>query len=219
MTEEDFVAARDRLVEAIAAAARRNGLGSLDPRVLQAMRAVPRHRFVPDGLQAEAYRDRPLPIGSGQTISQPFIVALMTHLLALTPKARVLEIGTGCGYQTAVLAEIADAVFTLEVIPELQEAAMRRLAGLGYRNIRGRLGDGWAGWPEEAPFDAIVVTAAAARVPDRLVEQLREGGRLVLPVGAPQEPQWLRRLQRTPEGLSEADILPVRFVPMVEAGG
>lgn len=217
MPEDAFAVARNGLADAVAAAADRHGLGPLDPRVLRAIRAVPRHRFVPETLQQDAYRDRPLPIGAGQTVSQPFIVALMTHLLGLGDRAKVLEIGTGCGYQTAILAEIAAAIFSVETIPALQAGAAGRLAELGYRNIRLRLGDGWEGWPEAAPFDAILVTAAATRVPERLVAQLGDGGTMVLPVGPPGERQWLRRLRRTADGVvEEAEILPVAFVPLVE---
>jgi len=189
--------------------------GVTDQSVLAAMRTVPRHRFVLAADLADAYTDGPLPIGRDQTISQPYIVAAMTEMLQLHPTDRVLEIGTGCGYQTAVLAEIADHVWTLERIEELQQASAKRLKALGYRNISLTVGDGFAGWPEEAPFDAILVTAAAPRLPRRLIEQLADGGRLVLPL-AQGRGQQLIRLTRTSSGLEREDFFAVRFVPMLE---
>ncbi|MCK9589898.1 MAG: protein-L-isoaspartate(D-aspartate) O-methyltransferase, partial [Terrimicrobiaceae bacterium] len=164
-------------------AAQLRGRGIEEARVLAAMEKVPRHEFVPPGMRHEAYRDRPLPIGFGQTISQPYIVGLMTGLLEIDANSRVLEIGTGSGYQAAVLAELVSDVHTIELVPELAKQAAETLERLGYRNVHAKVGDGYLGWPEEAPFDAIIVTCAPDDVPPKLVEQLREGGRLVIPVG------------------------------------
>ncbi len=186
-----------------------------NPDVLAAIERVPRHRFVPEHLQAHAYDDRPLPIGLGQTISQPFVVALMTQALALTPETRVLEIGTGSGYQTAILAELAGAVYTIEVRPALQEQARRILADLGYANIHFRVGDGWEGWPAEAPFPAIIVTAAAPKWPQALIAQLAEGGRMVIPVGDMDWNQTLWLLVRRDGELIKESLGPVRFVPLI----
>ena len=186
-----------------------------DPDVLAAVARVPRHRFVSPDLQGQAYEDHPLPIGYGQTISQPFVVALMTQLLALAPAARVLEIGTGCGYQTAVLAELARMVYTVEVIPELAAEAEARLGALGYANIHFRLGNGWEGWPDEAPFDGIVVTAAAVDWPPALVAQLAEGGNLVIPVGPAGWDQELWQATKVEGSLIKRRVGPVRFVPLV----
>lgn len=182
---------------------------------MAALAKVPRQRFVPDAQQRFAHENRPLTIGHGQTISQPYIVAVMTDLLDLAPTARVLEIGTGCGYQTAVLAEIAARVHSIEVIAELAEAAAARLAELGYDNIEVRHGNGWRGWPEAAPFDAIIVTAAAPDWPAQLSEQLVTGGRLVIPIGPPGGTQWLYRGVKREDGtLDRQQVLPVAFVPM-----
>jgi protein-L-isoaspartate(D-aspartate) O-methyltransferase len=187
--------------------------GITDSLVLAAMRAVPRHRFVPEAYRSRAYLDHPLPIGEGQTISQPYIVALMTELAELAPGDRVLEIGTGSGYQAAVLAEITGEVYSIEIVETLAARAARTLDALGYDAVRVRAGDGYRGWPEAAPFDAIIVTAAPDHVPGPLVEQLRIGGRLVLPVGDVE--QELVRLVRLPSGeMAEERVLPVRFVPM-----
>jgi protein-L-isoaspartate(D-aspartate) O-methyltransferase len=186
--------------------------GVRDARTLAAMRKVPRHLFVPPALQAEAYSDHPLPIGHDQTISQPYIVALMTEALGLRGGETVLEVGTGSGYQAAVLAEIAARVFTIEIVAPLAEEARERLKRLGYRNVEVRAGDGYAGWPEKAPFDAVMVTAAAPRVPQPLKQQLKDGGRLVIPVG--DESQELVVLTRTGTAYVEDRLLPVRFVPM-----
>jgi protein-L-isoaspartate(D-aspartate) O-methyltransferase len=183
-----------------------------DPRVLAAMRAVPRHEFVPEALRGRAYADRPLPIGEGQTISQPYIVALMTELASVAPGARVLEIGTGSGYQAAVLAELAGQVYTIEIVEPLAEQAREVLERLGYENIQFRVGDGYRGWPEATPFDAILVTAAPPRVPEPLKEQLAVGGRIVIPVG--EHYQSLRVITRTASGFEERDVASVRFVPM-----
>ena len=186
--------------------------GVKDARTLAAMRKVPRHLFVPPTSVAEAYDDHPLPIGQGQTISQPYIVGFMTEALRLTSGETVLEVGTGSGYQAAVLAEIAAKVFTIEIVEPLADEARERLARLGYANVSVRAGDGYLGWPEAAPFDAIMVTAAAPRVPEPLKEQLRDGGRLILPIG--EEFQELVVLTRKGSAFVEERVLPVRFVPM-----
>jgi len=188
------------------------------PRVLAAMVRVPRHRFVPHSLARMAYDDGPLPVGSGQTISQPFIVALMTEALGLARAARVLEVGTGSGYQTAILAELVREVHTIERLPDLAAAARETLDALGYGSIRFKLGDGSLGWPDEAPFDAILVTAAAPDVPSALLGQLAEGGRLVAPVGDPAE-QELVVLTRGEGRFAAQRLGPVRFVPLVGAQG
>jgi protein-L-isoaspartate(D-aspartate) O-methyltransferase len=188
--------------------------GAFDARVLAALRRVPRHRFVAEELAGDAYADCPLPIGSGQTISQPFMVAVMTDLLRLRPGDRVLEIGTGCGYQSAVLAELGARVFSIEVVPELAERARRTLAEMGYGQVTVVQGDGWQGLPAEAPFDRIIVTAAPDRVPEALVEQLAVGGRMVVPVGGAD--QQLRLIEKTEQGVREEELFAVRFVPMIE---
>ena len=189
------------------------GRGIDDPRVVAAMEAVPRHRFVPFGLREAAYGDQPLPIGHGQTISQPYIVAFMAQAAEVGPEDRVLEIGTGSGYAAAVLAELAAEVFTVEIVPELAEGARRALTETGYDRVHVRTGDGWLGWPENAPYDAVVVAAAPDTIPRALVEQLAPGGKLVIPVGAAR--QTLRVLRKTRDGIVEEASLPVRFVPMV----
>ena len=186
--------------------------GIEDEAVISAMREVRRHLFVPEKYRREAYMDSPLPIGHNQTISQPYIVALMTSLADIDSSSRVLEIGTGSGYQAAVLGEIADSVFTIEIVPELAERAENILDSLGYDNVYVRAGDGYKGWPEHAPFDAVVVTAAPDHVPEPLVEQLAEGGELVIPVGS--RYQQLKLLRKSGGELVEKDIIPVRFVPM-----
>jgi protein-L-isoaspartate(D-aspartate) O-methyltransferase len=186
--------------------------GVIDPLVLEAMRRVPRHLFVPPELREQAYRDSPLPIGHRQTISQPYIVALMTELIRPAPGMKVLEIGTGSGYQAAVLAECVDRVFTIEILPELGREAARLLDELGYENVITRIGDGYDGWPEEAPFDAIVVTAAPSSIPKPLLEQLAVGGRLVIPVG--ELSQDLVVVTRTETGYERRPASYVRFVPM-----
>ncbi len=191
--------------------------GVRDERVLAAMRRVARDRFVPPALRAEAHEDHPVAIGFGQTISQPYIVGYMTEALRLEPSHRVLEIGTGCGYQTAVLAEIAREVYSVELIPELAERARQTLAALHYANVHVRAGDGYEGWPEHAPYDRILGAAAAASVPSALIEQLADEGILVMPVGTAY--QELRVLQKRGETLETLATLPVRFVPMVKGGG
>jgi protein-L-isoaspartate(D-aspartate) O-methyltransferase len=189
-----------------------------DPRVLAAMGKVPRDRFVPEDLRSQAYEDYPLPIGLGQTISQPYIVALMTQWAEVKPGDKVLEVGTGSGYQAAVLAELSDRVFSIELLPELAEAARTRLRDLGYGRVQVKSGDGYKGWPEEAPFDAILVTATAPEVPPALKAQLKEGGRLVIPVGAPESVQELLLLRKVKGELKEERRVPVRFVPLVKPG-
>lgn len=193
------------------------GKSKLDPRVMAALGRVAREAFVPPDLQYLAYDNAPLPIGHGQTISQPYIVALMTDLLQLEPDHVVLEVGTGCGYQTAVLSQLARKVFTIEYIAALAEAASARLKALGYDNIDYRTGNGYDGWPEHAPYDAIIVTAAASHIPQPLTEQLRPGGRLVIPVGLPNRPQELMRVEKDDQGeIHSRNILGVAFVPLRE---
>lgn len=186
--------------------------GVRDRAVLQAILKVPRHLFVPEQYSYRAYRDEPLPIGADQTISQPYIVAYMTEQLALKGGERVLEIGTGSGYQAAVLAEICDSVFTIEIIPELSVRAQTTLKMLDYENIYFKVGDGYEGWPEKAPFDGIIVTAAPAQIPQPLLEQLKIGGRMIIPVG--DYFQELILVKKTETGLKREKKLPVRFVPM-----
>ncbi len=183
-----------------------------DPRVLDAMRKVPRHLFVPEAERDGAYGDYPLPIGYGQTISQPYIVGFMTQAIDVRPTDRVLEIGTGSGYQAAILGELAKEVYTIEIVDELAARARKTLASLGYMNIQVRAGNGYLGWPEQAPFDRIMVTAAPEEVPPALVEQLKTGGLMAIPVG--DVIQELRILRKTDKGLETIDTLPVRFVPM-----
>jgi protein-L-isoaspartate(D-aspartate) O-methyltransferase len=191
------------------------GKRGFDQRVLQALREVERHRFVPDSQLAEAYANHPLPIGHGQTISQPYIVALMTDLVAPKPGDTVLEVGTGSGYQAAVLAKLVRKVYSIEIIEPLAEQARERLARLGYANVETRLGDGYFGWEEQAPFDAIVVTAAASHVPPPLIAQLKPGGRMVIPVGGRFAVQYLLLVEKTEAGeIVTRQITAVRFVPL-----
>ncbi len=190
--------------------------GITDARVLAAMRKAPRHLFVPADQQAAAYDDRPLPIGFDQTISQPYIVAFMTEALALSPSDVVLEIGTGSGYQAAVLGELAREVYTIEIVPDLAERARLTLEALGYRHVHVRSGDGYRGWPEHAPFAKIIVTAAPEEVPPVLLQQLAIGGTMVVPVGPQSGVQELRVLKKTERGVITERSLPVRFVPMVK---
>ena len=191
--------------------------GVRDPRVLESMREVPRHRFVPAQLVDSAYNDTPLPIGYGQTISQPYIVAYMSAALRVAPQHRVLEIGTGSAYQAAVLGELAKEVYTIEIVPELARQAARTLETLGYRNVHTREGDGYLGWPEAAPFDRIIVTAAPEHVPQPLVDQLAVGGRLVIPVGT--SSQRMTIIQKTEKGVVRQQTIAVRFVPLVRKPG
>jgi protein-L-isoaspartate(D-aspartate) O-methyltransferase len=183
-----------------------------DRRVLDAMRRVPRHRFVPTEHVADAYEDIPLPIGYGQTISQPYIVAYMTEQLQLTPKSKVLEIGTGSGYQAAVLAEVAGEVYTIEIVSNLAKRATATLSELGYRNVHVRAGDGYRGWAEAAPFDRIIVTAAPDHIPQPLIRQLAPGGRMVIPVGSLF--QTMTIIEKTADGVITRKTIPVAFVPM-----
>jgi protein-L-isoaspartate(D-aspartate) O-methyltransferase len=185
-------------------------------RVLDALRTVPRHLFVPEPQRAQAYIDSPLPIGHDQTISQPYIVAFMTQALDIAPGDRVLEIGTGSGYQAAVLGALAKEVYTIEIVPALAERARETLSELGYRNVQVRTGNGYLGWPEHAPYDRIMVTAAPDEVPPALVQQLKIGGLMAIPVGAVTGIQQLRILRRTASGTETLDTLPVRFVPMID---
>lgn len=189
------------------------GRDIVDARVLAVMERVERHLFVPEAERTAAYGDHPVPIGYGQTISQPYVVAFMTQALDVQPHHRVLEIGTGSGYQAAVLAELAREVYTIEIVPELGKRAMATLAQLGYKNAQVRIGNGYLGWPERAPFDRVIVTAAPDDVPPALVEQLRVGGLMAIPVGM--YDQELRILRRRDRGLETISTLPVRFVPMV----
>ena len=209
--EDPFTSQRERMVrEQIEA----RGIRSAD--VLRMMRTTPRHLFVPENVREYAYSDQPLPIGLGQTISQPYIVALMTELLAPGKTDRVLEIGTGSGYQAAILAGTVKHVYTIEIVPELASSARARLAAMGSKNITVRLGDGYKGWPEEAPFDRIILTAAPPEVPQKLIEQLVRGGRLVAPVGDRPATQELVVLEKTMGGeIRRRAVAPVMFVPMV----
>ncbi|NQU60128.1 MAG: protein-L-isoaspartate(D-aspartate) O-methyltransferase [Rhodospirillales bacterium] len=220
---EKLNAARQRLLVEIAATAAETanwtGRQAFSDAVMAAMARVPRHEFVDPDSRAAAYANRPQPIGHGQTISQPYIVALMSDLLDLVPTDRVLEIGTGCGYQAAVLAELAGHVYSIETLEKLATPARARLKRLGYDNVTVQAGDGFLGWPEEAPFDAIIVTAAPERIPDALVDQLANGGRLVIPIGPQHETQFLVRLIKDQDGaVTRQDMLPVAFVPMVRKG-
>jgi protein-L-isoaspartate(D-aspartate) O-methyltransferase len=217
---QDFAAQRARMVaevEAMYAETRsESGLARMSPAVHAAMGKVERHRLVAASEASRAYRNHPLPIGSGQTISQPYIVALSTDLLNPKPTDVILEVGTGSGYQAAVLAEIVAKVYSIEIIESLGKTAARRLEELGYGNIEVKIGDGYKGWPEKAPFDGIVVTAAAPRVPQALVDQLKPDGRLVIPVGGDGGAQYLKVLsKRADGGVDEKRVLPVRFVPLV----
>jgi protein-L-isoaspartate(D-aspartate) O-methyltransferase len=217
---QDFAAQRARMVaevDAMYAETRaETGLASMSPAVRKALGSVERHRLVPPGEVSRAYRNHPLPIGGGQTISQPYIVALSADLLSPKPGDVVLEVGTGSGYQAAILAEAVSRVYSIEIIEWLGKAAAKRLEELGYRNIEVKIGDGYAGWPEKAPFDGIVVTAAAPMVPKALIDQLRPGGRMVIPVGGAGDIQFLKLLvKRADGGVDEKRVLPVRFVPLV----
>ena len=184
--------------------------------VLDAMRKVPRHLFVPENLQKNAYDDSPLPIGLGQTITQPYIVAYMTEILEPSPGMKILEIGAGSGYQAAVLAELGAEVYTIETLEELAVRAKNILSELNYNNVTVKNGNGYLGWPEEAPFDAIIVTAAPEKIPEKLLEQLKEGCRMIVPVGPVHSVQFLKLITKTRSKIIENDLLPVRFVPMVE---
>ncbi|QIK38410.1 protein-L-isoaspartate(D-aspartate) O-methyltransferase [Caldichromatium japonicum] len=218
--EDTMADQRNRLVNLIQlevrATAQELGFDRLNPEVERALRTVPRERFVPESERALAYINSPLPIGQGQTISQPYIVAIMTQLLGIKAGDRVYELGTGSGYQAAVLAEMGVEVYTVEIVPELAERAAKTLESLGHGDrVQVRAGDGWLGWPEAAPFDGIIVTAAAPRIPRQLVEQLKPNGRLVIPMGPAERTQELVVYTRNEQGdLVRRDILPVRFVPV-----
>ena len=208
-TQEDMYASeRKQMIER-----QISSRGVTDKKVLKAMMEVKRHLFVPADIRTAAYRDTPLPIGYGQTISQPYIVAYMTEVARLGSKDRVLEIGTGSGYQAAVLAEIVKEVYTIEIIKELADSASKRLKNLGYRNVHVKWGDGYKGWPERAPYDAIIVTAAPPELPEELIGQLKVGGRMVVPVGSFFQELYL--ITRTDSGYDRKALFPVRFVPMV----
>lgn len=215
---QDFPALRARMVDEVdatyAETQRETGLAAMSEPVRAAMGKVERHRLVPPAERYAAYQNRPLPIGSGQTISQPYIVALSTDLLQVDAHSVVLDVGTGSGYQAAVLAEIVRQVYSIDIIEPLVKTAAERLAELGYRNIEVKVGDGYKGWPEKGPFDAIVVAATAPKIPQALVDQLKPGGRMVIPVG-----DWRQDLKvvtkRPDGGYDERDVLPVRFVPLV----
>ena len=218
-SEPDWAERRDRMVEAVSSLAATSGARSgreIRPSVLNAMRRVPRHLFVPEAVRAEAYREEPLPIGHDATISSPYIVALMTDLLEARPRDRVLEVGTGSGYQAAILSLLAGQVFSIEIVEPLATEAAERLARLGFANVIVRSGDGYAGWPGEAPFDRIIVTAAAPHVPQPLLDQLRPGGRMVIPIGGSDGNHQLVLFVKDGRGrVSSRSILPVRFVPLV----
>jgi protein-L-isoaspartate(D-aspartate) O-methyltransferase len=221
---QDFAAQRARMVAEVEAmyaeTSRETALGAMSPAVRAALGKVERHRFVPKAHSAMAYRNQPLPIGSGQTISQPYIVALSTDLLQPQPQHVVLEVGTGSGYQAAMLAEVVKQVYTIELLEDLGRTAAARLAELGYRNVQVRIGDGYAGWPEQAPFDGIIVTAAAPRIPPALVAQLKPGGRMVIPVGGEGSIQYLKVVTKRADGGHDAsDVIPVRFVRLVPKSG
>lgn len=216
---DEYALQRRHMVEEIRAISRESGFETgrhrLEPRVLEAMERVPRHRFVRPSELDDAYANRPLPIGHGQTISQPFIVALMTDLATPGPEDTVLEIGTGSGYQAAVLADLVKQVYTIEIVDPLGVAARERLAKLGYKNVEVRIGDGYHGWEEHAPFDAILVTAAASHIPPPLVKQLKPGGRMVIPVGPAFLTQHLMLVEKRADGsVVSRQLLPVRFVPL-----
>lgn len=194
------------------------GRGIKDKAVLNAMRSVERHKFVPPGLVDQAYDDNPLPIGSGQTISQPYIVAYMTEVLKPTPQMKVLEVGTGSGYQAAVLAEIVKDIYTIEIVEEHGKTAAERLKKLGYNNVHVRIGDGYAGWKEHTPYDAIIVTAGAEKVPPPLLEQLNEGGRMVIPIGPQNRTQALTLIEKKNGKIKKENLMPVVFVPFTGKG-
>ncbi len=216
---DEYSAARRQMVGEIEymtrLTAQETGRRALDSRVLAVMDKVERHRYVPGAQQRYAYENRPLPIGYGQTISQPYIVALMTDLLRVEPGDVVLEIGTGSAYQAAVLGELARSVFTIEIVEPLGRQASERLSRLGYRNVTVKVADGYYGWPEHAPFDGIMVTAAASHVPPPLIKQLKPGGRMVIPVGTSFMTQNLMLVEKKPDGtVTSRQVLPVRFVPL-----
>jgi protein-L-isoaspartate(D-aspartate) O-methyltransferase len=219
LAADPFAAARTRMANEVARdvtfTARETGRTALDKRVMEALRTIPRHQFVPANLRNVAYENRPLPIGHGQTISQPYIVALMTDLLRLKPGDVVLEVGTGSGYQAAILSPLVKQVYTVEIIAPLAKQAAARLQSLGYRNVTTRHADGYNGWKEHAPFDAIIVTAAATHIPPPLIQQLKPGGRMIIPVGGPFATQSLMLVEKTAAGkVRTRSVLPVQFVPL-----
>ena len=219
LTANDFDMQRQQLVALINADVQATSLyldkDALDPRVMQAIATVPRHEFVPDNAQDAAYQNRPLPIGHGQTISQPYIVAIMTDLLNVNADSKVLELGTGSGYQAAILSRLVDQVFSIEIIKELGKQAKRRLAQLGYDNVEVNIGDGYYGWEQHAPFDGIVVTAAASHIPPPLIQQLKPGGKMIIPVGSQFMTQQLLLVTKDQDNqITSEHILPVRFVPV-----
>ena len=221
-TDSDMTARIDALMTEIRRDTREThhytSRAELDERVMSAMRSVPRHEFVLPGSSVYAWENRPLSIGHGQTISQPFIVALMTDLLEVEPGHRVLEIGTGSGYQAAVLSVLVAHVYSIEIVPELARDAAARLTELGYGNVSVRAGDGWHGWPEAAPFDRIIVTAVGEDIPPKLIEQLKTGGRMVMPIGPQHGGQNLTVIDKSPEGIETRQVLPVQFVPLTRSG-
>ncbi|MGF6609412.1 protein-L-isoaspartate(D-aspartate) O-methyltransferase [Paraburkholderia sp. WSM4175] len=213
---DDFAPLRAKMINDIADLTAETGRPAIDPRVLDAMDQVPRHQFVRPGEERDAYENRPLPIGYGQTISQPYIVALMTDLMRIKPTDVVLEVGTGSGYQAAILSTLARVVYTIEIIEPLGKVAQERLQRLAYKRVNTTVGDGYYGWEAHAPYDAIIVTAAASHVPPPLVRQLKPGGRIVIPVGAPFLTQYLLLITKANDGtVSTRQILPVSFVPLV----
>jgi len=218
--EDPYQPARLRMVrEDIARDGWLGRTGVRDERVIEAMQTVPRHRFVPAELVSRAYADAPLPIGYGQTISQPYIVAYMTEMLRVGPGHTVLEVGTGSGYQAAVLSAVVQEVYSIEIVPELGTAAAQRLKELGYKNVHARVGDGYYGWKEHAPYDAIIVTAAASHIPPPLIEQLKPGGRMAIPVGPPMQVQYLMLVEKRKDGtVTQRNVMPVRFVPLTGGG-
>lgn len=217
--EDPFKAAREQMIreieEDVRLTSQRIGKSALDSRVLEIMARIPRHEFVPREVMSQAYENRPLPIGYGQTISQPYIVAIMTDLLKVGSGSVVLEVGTGSGYQAAILAEYVQKVYSIEIIKELAETAAERMRRLGYGNVEIKVGDGYHGWREHAPFDGIVVTAAAGHIPPPLIEQLKPGGRMIIPVGGPFFVQQLMLVEKGQQGeIRTRQVLPVAFVPL-----
>jgi len=206
--QDDYTSLRRTMVEK-----QIQGRRVADLQTLGAMLNVPRHEFVPDDVKKYAYQDSPLPIGNGQTISQPYIVAFMTEALRLKKSDRVLEIGTGSGFQAAVLAKIVDSVYTIEIVEELAQKAKKLLKDLGYNNIMVKVGDGYHGWPEKAPFDAVMVTAGAEEIPTALIEQLKQGGRMIIPVGPHNGVRQLVLVTKKKNKISKKNLMPVRFVP------
>ncbi len=216
---DDFAMQRQLLVKQIESEVKATSLyldkEALDPKVMQVIASVPRHLFVPEHQRSYAYENRPLPIGYGQTISQPYIVAIMTDLLKINKQSKVLELGTGSGYQAAILSQLVDQVFSIEIVEQLGKKAKERLARLGYDNVQVKIGDGYYGWEEHAPFDAIIVTAAASHIPPPLIKQLKEGGNMIIPVGTAFMTQQLLLINKQQDGkIVSKQILPVRFVPV-----